>query len=335
MSNGNEQLKKIFVENWTSVFNTLLGRDVVLTVNSVQVKSKKEAAHLVRGLQSFVSVTYGESPGEALVIGSRKKLVSIVANMMIGLDSFKDDITAADKDAFTEAVSQMFSACQAPLKDTFDMDMRFRDMVFIESGDPLQPISSNSVQLWIITFELPGTAVEKFVMMTPENFAAAASEEEDRIGKIMMEPLAQGGAGGSAGNVGAVNAVNTRPNVPPGKFPPASSSIDRTRVGIGLGVGVGSSAGSAGSAHSSNIDLLMDVELPITIRIGATEMKLIDIMRLGLGSIIELEKMVDDPVEILANDKLVAKGEVVICDGNYAVKITEVRSKEERIRSLT
>lgn len=212
------------------------------------------------------------------------------------------------------------------------MDMRFRDMVFIESGDPLQPISSNSVQLWIITFELPGTAVEKFVMMTPENFAAAANEEDDRIGKIMMEPLAQGGAGGSAGNVGNVNAVNTRPNVPPGKFPPASSSIDRTRVGIGLGVGVGS---SAGSAHSSNIDLLMDVELPITIRIGTTEMKLIDIMRLGLGSIIELEKMVDDPVEILANDKLVAKGEVVICDGNYAVKITEVRSKEERIRSLT
>ncbi len=302
MSNINEQFKKIFVENWTSVFNTILGREVVLTVNSVQVKSKKEAAHLVRGLQSFVNLAYGESPGEALALGSRKKLVSIIANMMIGLDSFRDDITAADKDAFTEAVSQMFTACQAPLKETFDLDMRFRDVVFIESGDPLQPIAGNTVQLWIITFELPGVAVEKFVIMAPENFAAAANEEEDRIGKIMMDP------------------VSTKRTVPLSKVP--SPSHDHTRVGVGVGAG------------SSNIDLLMDMELPITVRIGATEMKLIEIMRLGLGSIIELEKMVDEPVEILANDKLVAKGEVVICDGNYAVKITEVQSKEERIRSL-
>lgn len=305
MSNVNEQFKKIFVENWTSVYNTILGRDVVLTVNSVQVKSKKEAAHLVRGLQSFVSMAYGESPGEALVLGSRKKLVSIIANMMIGLDSFRDDITAADKDAFVEAVSQMFTACQGPLKETFDMDMRFRDIVFVESGDPLQPIAGNTVQLWIITFELPGIAVEKFVIMAPENFAAAANEEEDRIGKIMMDPTGTNGA---------------KRTVPTAKVSAPSPSHDRTRVGVGIG--------------SSNIDLLMDVELPITVRIGTTEMKLIDIMRLGLGSIIELEKMVDEPVEILANDKLVAKGEVVICDGNYAVKIIEVQSREERIRSL-
>lgn len=325
MNNGNEQLKKIFIENWTSVYNTILGKDVALTVNSVQAKSKKEAAHLVRGLQAFVNMAYGDSPGEALVLGARKKLVSIIANMMIGLDSFKDDITAADKDAFAEAVSQMFNACQAPLKDAFDMDIRFRDLVFVESGDPLQPIAGNTVQLWIVTFELPGIAVEKFVIITPENFAAAASEEDDRIGKIMMDPIAPVAPAPSAGNTGSAGARRTMPAAKV-STPSPSPSIDRTRVGIPVGVGAG--------AGSSNIDLLMDVELPITVRIGATEMKLIDIMRLGLGSIIELEKMVDEPVEILANDKLVAKGEVVVCDGNYAVKITEVQSREERIRSL-
>lgn len=327
MSNGNEQLKKVFVENWTSVYHTILGRDVVLTVNSAQVKTKKEAAHLVRGLQAFVSIAYGESPGEALVIGSRKKLVSIVANMMIGLDSFKDDITAADKDAFVEAVTQMFTACQAPLKEAFDIDMRFRGAAFIEAGEPLQSISSNTVQVWIITFELPGAAVEKFVFMAPENFAAAANEEDDRIGKIMMDPIAPAPPAGNVGNAGNVGAKRTMPAAKV-STPSPSPSIDRTRVGVSVGAAAGVAAGS------SNIDLLMDVELPITVRIGTTEMKLIDIMRLGLGSIIELEKMVDDPVEILANDKLVAKGEVVICDGNYAVKITEVQSREERIRSL-
>lgn len=203
------------------------------------------------------------------------------------------------------------------------MDIRFRDTVFVESGDPLQPITGNTVQLWIITFELPGIAVEKFVIIVPENFAAAANEEEDRIGKIMMDPIAPVPPVPPAGNVGNVGARRTAPAA---KVSTPSPAIDRTRVGIGVGTGV--------TAGSSNIDLLMEVELPITVRIGTTEMKLIDIMRLGLGSIIELEKMVDEPVEILANDKLVARGEVVTCDGNYAVKITQVQSREERIRSL-
>jgi len=86
--------------------------------------------------------------------------------------------------------------------------------------------------------------------------------------------------------------------------------------------------------EGTNIDLLLDVELPITVRIGTTDMRLIDIMKLGLGSIIELEKLVDDPVEVLVNDKLVARGEVVVCDNNFAVRITEVQSKAERIKSL-
>ena len=86
--------------------------------------------------------------------------------------------------------------------------------------------------------------------------------------------------------------------------------------------------------EDTNIDLLLDVELPITVRIGTTDMRLIDIMKLGLGSIIQLEKLVEDPVEVLVNDKLVARGEVVVCDSNFAVRITEVQSKVERIKSL-
>lgn len=308
---NNEQLKKIFVDNWTSIYNTILGRDVTLTINSVQVKSKKEVAQLIRGLQSFIRISYGELPGEVMVLGLRNKLISIVANLMIGLDSFRDDITASDKETFVEAVTQMFTACRAPLKETLDMDLHFRDTAFIEPGDPLQPIGGNNVQLWIITMTLPGIAVEKFVLMAPGNFAASIQEEEDRIGKIMMDPV------DPVDPVGRFDRVASPLNTSAAKVA-SPAPPNRPRTGV---------------SHS-NIDILMDVEIPITVRIGSTEMRLIDIMHLGLGSIIELEKMVDDPVEILANGKLVAKGEIVVCDGNYAVKITEVQSKEERIRSL-
>jgi flagellar motor switch protein FliN len=83
-----------------------------------------------------------------------------------------------------------------------------------------------------------------------------------------------------------------------------------------------------------NIDMLLDVELPISISFGNSEMQLKDILKLGAGSVIELNKSVNDPVAIIVNHKPIAKGEVVMVEGNYGVRILEVESKAERIRSL-
>ena len=83
-----------------------------------------------------------------------------------------------------------------------------------------------------------------------------------------------------------------------------------------------------------NIDMLLDVELPISVCFGHSEMQLKDVMRLGAGSVIELDKSVNDPVMIIVNHKPIAKGEVVMVEGNYGVRILEVESKAERIRSL-
>ena len=83
-----------------------------------------------------------------------------------------------------------------------------------------------------------------------------------------------------------------------------------------------------------NIDLLLDVELPISVSFGHSEMTLKDVLKLGAGSVIELDKSVNDPVSIIVNHKPIAKGEVVTVDGNYGVRILEVESTADRIRSL-
>jgi len=83
-----------------------------------------------------------------------------------------------------------------------------------------------------------------------------------------------------------------------------------------------------------NIELLLDVELPITISFGETEMQLKDVLKLGVGSVIELDKSVNDPVTVIVNQKPIARGEVVMVEGNYGVRILEVESTAERIRSL-
>ena len=84
-----------------------------------------------------------------------------------------------------------------------------------------------------------------------------------------------------------------------------------------------------------NIDLLLDVELPITISFGETEMQLKDVLKLGVGSVIELDKSVNDPVTVIVNQKPIAKGEVVVIDENFGVRVTEIVSQIDRMNDLT
>ena len=97
----------------------------------------------------------------------------------------------------------------------------------------------------------------------------------------------------------------------------------------------GSAAGAEqDNKENWNIELLLDVELPIRVSFGESEMALKDVLKLGAGSVIELDKAVNDPVTIIVNHKPIAKGEVVMVDGNYGVRILEVESTADRIRSL-
>ncbi len=83
-----------------------------------------------------------------------------------------------------------------------------------------------------------------------------------------------------------------------------------------------------------NIDLLMDVELPVSIELGKTTMDISDILALGPGSVVELEKLVGEPVDLLVNNKCVARGEVVVVEENFGLRITSLISPEERIKNL-
>jgi flagellar motor switch protein FliN len=84
---------------------------------------------------------------------------------------------------------------------------------------------------------------------------------------------------------------------------------------------------------TSNLDMLMDIELPIMLRFGSTRMALKDIAGLSSGSIIEFDRGVDEPVEVMLNDHVVARGEAVMVKGAYGVRISEIASRRERLIS--
>jgi len=89
-----------------------------------------------------------------------------------------------------------------------------------------------------------------------------------------------------------------------------------------------------GGENLANLAALMDVQLAVSIRFGETEMLLEDVVKLGIGSVIELNSAVDDPVELIVNGRCFARGEVVTVDAFYGIKITEITSVGERIQSV-
>ncbi len=83
-----------------------------------------------------------------------------------------------------------------------------------------------------------------------------------------------------------------------------------------------------------NISLIMDVQLPVRVRIGTKTVLLKDVLNMDIGSVVELDQLANEPLDVLIGDKIIAKGEVVIVDGNFGIQITEIGTPKERLSQI-
>ncbi len=96
----------------------------------------------------------------------------------------------------------------------------------------------------------------------------------------------------------------------------------------------GGAQGALQEVNETNLDLVLDIQLEATARLGRVEMPIMDILGLGPGSVVEVGHLVDDPIELLINGKLIARGDVVVVDEKFGLRITEIINTRERIESL-
>lgn len=92
--------------------------------------------------------------------------------------------------------------------------------------------------------------------------------------------------------------------------------------------------GQAQGEINKNLDILMDIKLQLTVELGRTELPIKKVLELTRGSIVELEKVAGEPVELYANGKLVAHGEVVVIEDNFGLRITSITESEDRLKGL-
>jgi flagellar motor switch protein FliN/FliY len=89
-----------------------------------------------------------------------------------------------------------------------------------------------------------------------------------------------------------------------------------------------------GAGNSRPIDLIMDVSMRVSVELGRSSMTVEEILELGPGSVVELNKLAGEPVDILVNDRLIARGEVVVVDENFGVRVTEIISPRQRATAI-
>ncbi len=88
------------------------------------------------------------------------------------------------------------------------------------------------------------------------------------------------------------------------------------------------------SGKDRNLDLILDIPLKVTVELGRTKMPVSDLLNLTQGSVIELAKLAGEPMEVLVNDKLIARGEAVVVNEKFGVRLTDIISPSERIEQL-
>ena len=98
--------------------------------------------------------------------------------------------------------------------------------------------------------------------------------------------------------------------------------------------GAAISRDGAPNAGELNLELLMSVSLPVWVRFARTTILLHDAIHLGPGDLVPLARPLDAPVELIVDDKVVAQGEMVVVDGNYAIRIIRILTQEERLQTL-
>src|SRR5438093_12104062 len=164
------------------------------------------------------------------------------------------------------------------------------------------------------------SALNQSQSLTPEGdwavFAIVAEKMKAPLAVAMWGELALAGSAPEAKPAAARPAPAAAPSPAPAPAPAAPA------------------AKPAAQHPSDRIDVILDIDLPLVVRFGHTELPLKSVTRLGPGSLIDLGRTPDEPVEILVSNQVVARGEVVIVSGSYGVRILEVVSARDRIRSM-
>ncbi len=222
---------------------------------------------------------------------------------------------------------------------------------FVLNSYPLT-LDGNAYTLWECMGGDTAEGISKALVGETEEATALSPVDIPMGGNMGAAPM--GGAmpnmQANMGGMGAAPMGGTMPNMgmQMGQMPNMGMQMGQMPMnGMGMGVNMGMNVPNIQSlsypnlqtgmnaGEQGNISLIMDVNMEMTVELGRTKKSIKDILGMGEGTIIELDKLAGEPVDILVNHKPIAKGEVVVIDENFGVRVTEILSPSERVSELS
>lgn len=299
-----QKVGSAFSESMASVFSMLTGREFQMGAAAGELLQLSGVAALHEGPVIVVKANYQKGLNGAMAFTLPLKEGTMLVDLMLGGEGAPaDELVGDSKDALAETFNQVMGSANQTLSDLAGETFSIANVEISATGPEAGALG-----------ELLGSGAFQDVAL-----ATSQDTLKTTIHLLFPDLLLQQ----MKRKLGLAEA-------PPPPPEPAPASVAATLPAPSRQA----PAATGPVVDSGNLDLLLDIQLPVVVRMGQTEMLMGELLKLTPGAILELNRSADAPVELLVNGKLIAKGEVVVVDGNFAFRITEIESRANRIRSL-
>lgn len=301
---------KLITEQASSVVTTIISKNVDFKLNALQ---NIDEAVVSRFLTDSLQVRVGfenDLQGDFSIIITKETTALLSDFMMMGdgKAKFEDD----HMDALSELVNQWMGAVNTVIAAELDLSLSISQSV-TTAFKPSAMISSPGI-VGIIDLKIDGMEDVSLLFVFSESLVSSI---DDKLGVSDS-----GSSAGEPANVGETLGGDAFASL--GAFDKSAANFNA----------LGASASLFDSTGIRALDMLMDIPLDLTIELGRTNLSIRRILELGPGSIVEMDRLAGEPVDILINDKVVAKGEVVVVDEYFGIRIVSLVTPEERIKFL-
>ncbi|HHW92047.1 MAG TPA: flagellar motor switch phosphatase FliY [Firmicutes bacterium] len=317
------EIGNIAMGSAATAMSQLIGRRVRITTPSVSIIEKERLPQDYPVPHLAVEVRYSQGLEGMNILIMRERDAGIIAQLMLGQDPEEEvELDEIRLSAIGEAMNQMMGSAATAISTMFDKVVAILpprvELVDFKKEESYKFIPDDGEDSIVrVSFKLiiEGLVDSAIMQLLPLSFAKGMVGSLLGVGEL-PEPISppqtpQEGAE-PPGEAVAVNLQ--KPVVHPVQFAPLRAQ-ERTR-------------------EQGNIDLLLDIPLEVSVELGRTKRLLKEIMELGVGSILELDKLAGEPVDILVNGKLIAQGEVVVIGENFGVRVTNIVGVQERVETL-
>lgn len=347
------EIGNISMGSAATTLSTLLSHKVSITTPKVTMATMAEIKMHYPMPYLIVEVRYTTGISGSNIFAIQTGDAAIIADLMMGGDgtNVSEELDEIRQSAVNEAMNQMMGAVSTSLSQIFDkkidisppqfqtIDMATTDKVadFLSQKDAVVKISFKMEVEGIIDSEIMQILPLDVSRELVRNLTAANSQGEQQAPAPASAPAADIPSAPIPQSKPAPQQVQAQQTltapVSAMQPTPASQNIV-SNVAVQPAQFTPLSVGQV-PVNSANIGLILDVPLNITVELGSTRKSIKEILEMSTGSVIELDKLAGESVDILVNGKLLAKGEVVVIDENFGVRITDIASPLERAKNLS